>query len=102
MIQAEGVLGLAEGTGVHAALSAITSALANATEIARIVEIPVFLAGGLTAENVAFAHATGASGVGVGRAIADAGDLESMTAAARAVVESLARFEIAGRSLRLA
>jgi thiamine monophosphate synthase len=102
LIQAEGVLGLAEGSGIHASLTAITSALANAAEIARVVEIPVILAGGLNAENVAFAHATGACGVGVGRSISGAGDLEAMTRTARAVVESLARYEHAGPALRLA
>jgi len=102
LIQAEGVLGLAEGSGIHASLTAITSALANAAEIARVVEIPVILAGGLNAENVAFAHATGACGVGVGRSISGAGDLEAMTRSARAVVESLTRYEHAGPALRLA
>lgn len=102
LIQAEGVIGNVAIVDTHSALAAITSALANATEIAKAVEMPVFVAGGITPANAAFAVGAGACGVGVGRAVSKLATVAEMEAVAKGVVTSLANVRAAAPSLALA
>lgn len=99
LIQSEGVLTVGEVTDTRSAIASITDALAHAAELVKVLEVPLFVAGGLTPANAAFAIAAGASGVGVGRAVARLRDLAAMTLAASQVVQAVAGIRDAGRGL---
>lgn len=64
--------------------------LAAAVEIARVVDIPVLCASGLSSVTAPMAIAAGAAGVGVGSAINRLGTEVAMVAAVRSLVEALA------------
>ncbi len=89
IIQAEGTVGPAPITDTASAIAAITSALANAAEIRRAIEMPIFVAGGITPENAAFAIASGANGVGIGKAVASKTTASEREAVVRGVVNAL-------------
>jgi len=98
LIQAEGVL-MNAGEGTHGAIASITAALANAAEIRKVVELPIFVAGGITPANAAFAIAAGANGVGIGRAVSSESSVEEMTRVARATVRALEGVHAPGAGL---
>lgn len=89
IIQAEGTVGAAPVMDTASAIASITSALANAAEIRRAVEMPLFVAGGITPANAAFAIAAGANGVGVGKAVSKETTAEGREAVVRGVVQAL-------------
>lgn len=89
IIQAEGTVGAAPVTDTASAIAAITSAMANAAEIRRAVEMPIFVAGGITPENASFAIAAGANGVGVGKAVSAKTTAAEREAVVRGVVTAL-------------
>jgi hypothetical protein len=64
-------------------------ALAAATEISRVVSVPVLCASGISSITAPLAIAAGASGVGVGSAINKLNDPIAMIAAVRSLMESL-------------
>lgn len=99
LIQSEGVLAQGAVTDVRSAIESITDALANAAELVRVLEVPLFVAGGITPTNAAFAIAAGAAGVGVGRAVSRAQDQDAMTDVATQVVEAVVRVQSRGRGL---
>jgi len=63
--------------------------LAAAYEISRVVSVPVICASGMSTVKVRLAIATGASGVGVGKAVSRLQDEVAMVAQVRALVEAL-------------
>jgi thiamine monophosphate synthase len=89
IIQAEGQVGPEPVTDTASAIASITSALANAAEIRRAIEMPIFVAGGITPNNAAFAIAAGANGVGVGKAVSSQQTDEARATVARGVVAAL-------------
>ncbi len=89
IIQAEGTVGTAPVTDTASAIASITAALANAAEIRRAIEMPIFVAGGITPENAAFAIAAGANGVGVGKAVSSQTSDAARAAVVRGVVTAL-------------
>jgi Protein of unknown function (DUF561) len=65
-------------------------ALAAASEISRVVKVPVLCASGISSLTAPMAIAVGAAGVGVGTAINKLNDPIAMIATVRSIVESLA------------
>lgn len=89
LIQSEGVVGTEDASDVGRAIASITSALANAAEIRKVIEIPLFVAGGINPLNAAFAIAAGAQGVGIGRAIRKAATHADRVQLIREVLQAL-------------
>lgn len=102
LIQSEGVL-LGNNNGdTHSALAAIANALANAAEIRKVVELPIFVAGGITPANASFAMGAGANGVGIGRAVSSLDHAAEMEAVVAQTVRALDEVRSEGRGLALA
>lgn len=102
LIQSEGVQSAADVVDTQSAIASITNALANAAEIRRVIELPLFVAGGITAANAAFAIAAGANGVGVGRAVSRCRTALEMEQVAAGVVKALEGVRSAGATLAIA
>lgn len=99
LIQSEGVLMANDQVDTHSALLAVTSALANAAEIGKVVELPVFVAGGINPANASFSLGAGAHGVGIGRAVSSRQSVAEMTAVVAKTVHALEGVRAAGRGL---
>lgn len=100
IIQAEGTVGPAAVTDRASAIAAITSALANAAEIRKAIEMPIFVAGGITPENAAFAIAAGANGVGVGKAVSACPSASERLSVVKGVVSALEAVRVAHPGLK--
>lgn len=100
IIQAEGTVGPMPVTDTASAIAAITSALANAAEIRRAIEMPLFVAGGITPENAAFAIAAGANGVGVGKAVSSKTEASERETVVREIVHALHAVRSTHRGLK--
>ena len=99
LIQSEGLM-LGKGQDdTHSALMAITSALANAAEIRKVVELPIFVAGGINPANASFAVGAGANGVGIGRAVSLCQTASEMEAVVAETVKALKAVRTEGRGL---
>lgn len=102
LIQSEGVQSSVDVVDTQSAIASITAALANAAEIRRVIELPLFVAGGITPANAAFAIAAGANGVGVGRAVSRCATVSEMESVAANVVKALESVRSAGATLSAA
>ncbi|HEY9855645.1 MAG TPA: DUF561 domain-containing protein [Stenomitos sp.] len=102
IIQSEGVQSAVDVVDTQSAIASITNALANAAEIRRVIELPVFVAGGITAANAAFAIAAGANGVGVGRAVSRCATVAEMEFVTASVLKALEGIRSAGATLAAA
>jgi deoxyribose-phosphate aldolase len=90
VIQTEGGTSAAPANaGVLGLIEKAAPTLAAAYEIARVVDVPVLCASGISSVTAPFAIAAGAAGVGVGSAINKLNDELAMIAAVRSIVESL-------------
>lgn len=98
LLQIEGTLAYPE-PGLAGALRNLAEALQVVSAVAGVVEIPVFLAGGLDALSAPHAVASGACGVGVGRALREAGGVEGGTAVLCAIRAAMERISLPGRGL---
>lgn len=100
ILQTEGVLA---GIGTAAdGIEVIADALTHTQEIARVVELPCFVAGGVTPKNAAFALAAGAAGVGLGRVIRQQPTADARADVIARTVEALVTVRIAGKPLAIA
>lgn len=99
LIQSEGMLVSNDNGDTHSALTAIASALANAAEIRKVVEMPIFVAGGITPANASFAMGAGANGVGIGRAVSSLKTASEMEAIVAQTVRALDAVRSEGRGL---
>jgi Protein of unknown function (DUF561) len=90
IIQTEGGTSAApQSAGVLGLIEKAAPTLAAAYEIARVVDVPVLCASGISSATAPLAIAAGASGVGVGSAINKLNDELAMIAAVRSIVESM-------------
>jgi deoxyribose-phosphate aldolase len=90
MIQTEGGTSAApQSAGVLGLIEKAAPTLAAAYEIARVVDVPVLCASGISSATAPLAIAAGASGVGVGSAIHKLDNPLAMIAAVRSIVESM-------------
>lgn len=99
LIQSEGVQSSVDVVDTQSAIASITAALANAAEIRRVIELPLFVAGGITPANAAFAIAAGANGVGVGRAVSRCATVSEMENVSSHVVKALESVRSTGATL---
>jgi hypothetical protein len=90
LIQTEGGTSSSpEHSGTLGLIEKAAPTLAAASEISRVVDVPVLCASGLSSVTAPLAIAAGAAGVGVGSAINKLDSEVAMIAAVRAIVESL-------------
>lgn len=90
MIQTEGGTSAApQSAGVLGLIEKAAPTLAAAYEIARVVDVPVLCASGISSATAPLAIAAGAAGVGVGSAIHKLDNPLAMIAAVRSIVESM-------------
>ncbi len=90
MIQTEGGTSAApQSPGVLGLIEKAAPTLAAAYEIARVVDVPVLCASGISSATAPLAIAAGAAGVGVGSAIHKLDNPLAMIAAVRSIVESM-------------
>jgi deoxyribose-phosphate aldolase len=95
MIQTEGGTSAApQSAGVLGLIEKAAPTLAAAYEIARVVDVPVLCASGISSATAPLAIAAGAAGVGVGSAIHKLDNPLAMIAAVRSIVESMQQSKV--------
>jgi Protein of unknown function (DUF561) len=95
MIQTEGGTSAApQSAGVLGLIEKAAPTLAAAYEIARVVNVPVLCASGISSATAPLAIASGAAGVGVGSAIHKLDNPLAMIAAVRSIVESMQQSKV--------
>lgn len=87
MLQIEGALGT---NATATAAQRLQDALQLVSALSEVVTLPLIVAGGLDEHGAAVAIGSGASGIGIGKFLKDAGDEAQMTSAVRQVRIALA------------
>ncbi|MEB3204041.1 MAG: DUF561 domain-containing protein [Candidatus Sericytochromatia bacterium] len=100
ILQVEGIMAYPEG-GLAGSLRAMADALQVVSAVSGVVEIPVFLAGGVDAQSAPHALASGACGIGIGRALRAAGSVEAGARLLRQLRQAMERVGVPGKGLRL-
>lgn len=100
LLQVEGILDYPDSS-LASSLRAMADALQVVSAVSGVVEIPVFLAGGVDPLSAPHAIASGACGIGIGRALRASGSVEAGAEMLRTLRLSMDRVGNPGRGLRL-